>query len=135
MTQSFQLEFDDRELKNALNKTPSIVGKLMEREMKEIRNDWRKQARDLAPIDSNNLRRRMGVQFKGSLLNVEVGVSSNADSDGFNYAYYIHELNNGGKGVKSGVAKYLDTAGEESQAKWQTWLESALKRAIEEAGW
>lgn len=135
MAQSFQLEFDDRELKKALNKTPDVVGKYMVQEMKEIRNDWRAKATDLAPIDSTNLRRRFGTRISGSLLNVEVGVSSNAYSDDFNYAYYIHEHNNGGKGVRSGVNDYLDTAGEESQSRWQSWLESALKKAIKEVGW
>ena len=129
---SSDFKIDSRKLERALRRSPRVAGAKVSGTMDEIKQDWVKESRDVAPIDSGNLRRQLRGSKKGELLDTTVTVNGNAGTSigsGFNYGLYIHEYNAGGKRVK-GEKKYLDVPAEQNKDKWAKWLEDSIKRSL-----
>jgi hypothetical protein len=103
--------------------------------MHDSLDDWVIQSRNIAPLDKGTLRRGIkseGVTGQGTNLVGEI--SSVAKERNFNYAYYIHELDAGGKNV-GGEKKYLDKSGEDNQNKWMRWVEEEIRTQLRREGW
>ncbi|MEH6941680.1 hypothetical protein [Bacillus sp. JJ722] len=133
MAKSFSL--DTRGLSVLLQRSPQAVGKGARRALDDIKDDWVKEARDIAPLDTSNLRKQIQGELEGQALNTSVVVTANAKQDGFNYGYYIHELDAGGRNLRTpGTEKqFLDKSADEE--KWQRWLEEEVLEELEGEGW
>lgn len=133
MAKDFQLDLGP--LQQLIAKSPEAAGTGARQALGDIKDDWVKEARDIAPLDSSNLRRQINGELEGQALNSTAIVTANAKQDGFNYGYYIHELGAGGKNLRTPgtVKEFLDVSADE--AKWQRWLEEDIREALQKAGW
>lgn len=132
MTKEFELDLSKFE--RALKKSPEAIAEGSKLALDDIKNDWVRQAVDVAPVDSGNLR----AEIYGEAENNLVEVFANAtDKNDFNYAYYIHELDAGGAKLRTPgtVKKFLDDPAEKSLAKWQRWLEEEIEKSLKNTGW
>ncbi|MBX6361386.1 MAG: HK97 gp10 family phage protein [Acidobacterium ailaaui] len=130
-----EFELNIASFRQALKKAPETAFSAAKAGMHDVLDDWVVQARDIAPIDKGTLRRGIqseGVRQEGNELVGEV--SSTAIERGFNYAYYIHELDAGGKNV-GGEHQYLDKSAEENIDKWERWIEDEIKSRLRGDGW
>lgn len=109
------IHVDTTLLRTAMALTPERTKAGTTEAFKQIKNDWVADARDEAPNDTGNLRR----QINGTANAVGVMLTDNAINNGFNYAYYIHEIEGD---------KYLDRTIDEDAVKVQ--LEEAIKQAL-----
>ena len=128
-------------LTKAARQSPRAIGLGGRRAFDDIRDDWVRGAVDLAPIDSANLRRQISGKVGGLGDGAYVEVKANAiqDTGGkrFNYAYYIHEQNAGGRTLKISGAekKFLDVALERRKAEYKRWLENEIMAELKKMGW
>lgn len=117
----------------ALEEMPRAAEVGGERALTDIKDDWVLEARDVAPLDSGNLRR----QIDGEVSDNTLVVSSNATNSGrFNYAYYIHEQDAGGHGLKTTgtVKKFLDEPAEQRKETWLDWIEEEVDAELRQGG-
>lgn len=125
----------------AVQQSPQAAGRGAKLALGDIKDDWVRGAVDLAPIDSSNLRKQIEGKSGGVGLNKYVEVSANATQDTggkrFNYAYYIHEHNAGGRTLKLAGAekKFLDAAMEKRKSEYRRWLEEEIIAELKKAGW
>ncbi|WP_019241511.1 MULTISPECIES: hypothetical protein [Bacillus] len=135
MAKSFELDMSRFE--SALRQTPEAMSKGVRQAMDDIKDDWVKEARDLAPLKSRNLRDQISGDVEGNGSETKVIVTANARQGGFNYGYYIHELDAGGNQLrlKGAEKKFLDKAADNSEQKWQQWLDEEVEEALKKAGW
>lgn len=130
-----EFDLDVSEMKTLMLLAPMTAHKAAKGAMHDALDNWVVESRDIAPIDKGTLRRGIrseGVTEKNGELVGEV--SSTAIERDFNYAYYIHELDAGGKNV-GGVHQYLDKAAEDNRDKWLGWVEDDIKAALRGEGW
>lgn len=126
---------DTSALDRALLLSPEAAGKGAATALKDIKNDWQAESVDAAPIDTSNLRQQIKAEVFEPGASGRVEIYANAKRNGFNYAYYIHEENAGGRAILSGEKKFLDKPAEESIDKWTKWLEDEVKAELRKAGW
>lgn len=139
MAGSFKLDMSG--LLRAIERSPDAAGRGAKLAMDDIKDDWVKEARDIAPLDSGNLRKQIHGEVDGEALNSSVIVTANATQKTggkrFNYGYYIHEghMAEDGKKLRTPgtVEKFLDKSANES--KWQGWLDDEIGDALKKAGW
>jgi hypothetical protein len=115
--------------------TPQAAVKGAKRGLHDALDDWVIEAKDIAPIDKGTLRRGItagGVAGTGADL--KATINSVAKESNFNYAYYIHEEDAGGKNV-GGEKKYLDKSGEDNKDKWMRWVEEEIRAELQREGW
>lgn len=134
---AIKLEFDLSPLIKLIEKSPEATARGAKRGMHDALDDWVRQSRDIAPIDSGTLRRSITAHLsEGSGLNLEGTVSANATErwrgGRFNYAYYIHEVS---EHAVTGEAKFLDKPAQENEQKWREWIEDEIKDELKKAGW
>lgn len=129
-----EFTLDTSALDRALQISPLAANKGAATALKDIKNDWVADSVDIAPLDKRNLRDQINgkVFDPGTSGRIEVAVP--AIRGGFNYAYYIHEHDAGGKAV-NGEKKFLDKAYEDNEAKYQQWLEDEIEAELRRAGW
>ena len=137
---SAEFKIDTEKLLRAMRKSPTEAGKALTRTMDEIKDDWKKESVDIAPLDSGNLRRQITAVRTGSGMDTAVTGKGNATATTgrrFNYGYYIHEKNAGGKSLRrpGTVYKYLTTPADKHKGKWTKWLEEDVKKALGGVGW
>ena len=98
MSKGAGFEIDLRGYGRALNSTVGDIQKASRKGLTAAMNEWKRDAIDVAPLDSSTLRR--SITFKttdatGS-LNVDGVMRANAiekrGGSRFNYGYYIHEV-------------------------------------------
>lgn len=132
------LEFNlDRELLDrAMRESPQLAGKGAASALRLIKDDWVAESVDVAPIDTSNLRKQINAEVinPGNQGRVEIRANTTRGSKRFNYAYYIHEQDAGGKSV-NGEKKFLDKTAEENLDKWSEWLEEEVRKKLKKAGW
>lgn len=139
MANEFKLDLTP--LERAIKRSPAAASRGAKQGLDDIKDDWVRRARDVAPIDTTNLRREINGEIEGNGLNLELIIAANATSASggkpFNYAYYIHEKDAGGKKLKrSGtVKKFLDEPAESREKEWQKWLEEEIMDALKREGW
>lgn len=140
MAKSF--EIDLASLLRGLDVAIESVADGAKRGMHGALDDWQAKARDLAPIDKTTLRRSISVgEIEQSGANLSGEITANATEvhgkKRFNYAYYIHENNAGGKSLRvPGTEKqFLDVALEQNDKKWIRGIETEIKEEIKRKGW
>ena len=138
MASDFRL--DSSALDRALRISPEAANRGAAIALGDIKNDWVADSVDIAPLDSANLRRQIVGEVFDPGASGRIEVHANATRGGnarFNYAYYIHEQDAGGRGLlTTGTEKkFLDKPLEDNQSKYQQWLEDEVKTALRRAGW
>lgn len=142
MAREFELNIHG--LRRALENAPEVVVEAAKRGMHDALDDWKRQAVDVAPIDKATLRR--GIQSEGvtghTIDDLTGSISANATERNarggrFNYAYYIHEQDAGGKQLRTAgtVKKFLEQPGRENADKWFGWIEDEIKDEMRRRGW
>lgn len=137
------LTLDLAPLINLIQRSPELAGKGAERAMGDIKDDWVREARDIAPLDTGNLRRQISGEAEKQGLNSEVVVVGNATARGgggrFNYGYYIHEGHMAEKGRKlrhpGTVEAFLDESAEENKEHYLRMIEDEIKDELRRGGW
>lgn len=128
-------EINSSRLQALFAASPIAAAKGAKTGLHDALDDWVVQAKDIAPIDKGTLRRGITPEgIEGNGLDLKATIQSTAIEDGFNYAYYIHELDAGGKNV-GGEHRYLDVSAEENQEKWVGWVEKEVEAELKKAGW
>ncbi|MCK1985170.1 MULTISPECIES: hypothetical protein [Peribacillus] len=139
MAKEFTLDLGP--LEDLIRKTPEAVARGAKLALDEIKDDWVEQARNIAPLNTTNLRREIDGEVTGSGFDAKVIVAANATGNyggkDFNYAYYIHEghMAEDGKSLRTAgtVEKFLEES--QDEAKWQRWLEENIKSELNGEGW
>jgi hypothetical protein len=128
-------------LLKAIEQSPEAAGRGAKRGLDDVKDDWVRESRDMAPIDSGNLRRQINGEVDNPGLSGEIVVSVPAMSKWrgrpFNYAYYIHEENAGGKSLRTSgtVKKFLDESAVMRESTWQKMLEKEIEEELKRKGW
>ncbi|MEH6943721.1 hypothetical protein [Bacillus sp. JJ722] len=88
-------------------------------------------------MKKRNLRDQINGELEVSGLDSEVIVTANASQDGFNYGYYIHEMDAGGKKLRLSGAekKFIDKPAESSESEWLRWIEEGIEEELRREGW
>lgn len=127
-------------LKKAIAHAPELAGKAAIQALDEIKDDWVREARDIAPLDSGNLRKQIKGKVDVDGLNSSVIVTGDAVNrtkgyGRFNYGYYIHELKAEGDKLRTPgtVYKFLDESIDENH--WQGFLTKRVLAALRRVGW
>jgi hypothetical protein len=130
---------DLSELRRAIRYSSQYAGEAAEEALDEIKDDWVMEARDLAPIDSGNLRQQIKGRVQESGLDSSIMVTANArnssDNGTFNYGYYIHELDAGSDLLRTPGTekKFLEKSVDEQ--KYQRHLVRKVKDKLRSLGW
>lgn len=135
---SFSLDLSP--LVRLLERSPEAAGRGATTGMRDIRDDWKREARDVAPLDDGNLRRQINGRVEGSGLESTVEIEANAmNSARFNYAYYIHEghMADDGKSLRhpGTVEEFLKQPAEQNEQRWQAMLEREIREQLDREGW
>lgn len=120
-----------------------IVADAAKRGMHDALDEWRIESTDIAPIDKGTLRRGFGPnRITGSGLDLDgefnvTAIESTRGAQRFNYAYYIHEKNAGGRSLRaSGTEKkFLDIPAEQHGEKWLRGVEAEIQSELRRRGW
>ncbi|MGN7387726.1 hypothetical protein [Sporosarcina sp. SAFN-015] len=138
---SLEFSLDMSKFLRAIEKAPEAVGRGATNAMDEIKDDWVRGARDIAPLDSGNLRKQIHGEVAKPGANGYVEIKANAfqDTGGkrFNYAYYIHEQDAGGRQLRTPGTekKFLDKSLDARKEEYQKWLEEDVMDELKKAGW
>ena len=140
---SMEFSLDMGRLTKAMRQSPKAVARGAATAMGDIKDDWVREARDIAPIDKGNLRTQIQGNVVGFGSNPYVEVEANATSitggRRFNYAYYIHEghMAADGKSLRTPgtVERFLEESLENRKAEYQKWLRDEIKSELRKAGW
>ncbi|MBG9548517.1 hypothetical protein [Cytobacillus firmus] len=127
-------------LVDLLERSPEAAARGATQGMRDIKDDWKRVSRDVAPLDTGNLRRQIDGKVEGSGLESTVEIEANAtNSKGFNYAYYIHEghMAEAGKQLRhpGTIEKFLDVPAEQNEERWKNMLEDEIREQLEREGW
>jgi hypothetical protein len=131
-------ELDLSPLADLIRRSGPAAARGAERAMTDIKYDWIREARDIAPLDTRNLRDQMDGEAEKQGLDSYVVVSNSAKTkSGFNYAYYIHEKDAGGKKLRhpGTEKKFLDIPAERNEQRWLEMIESEMRIELEGEGW
>lgn len=136
-------DIDMRRFRRAIQAMPEVLLKGAKRGMHDALDEWKAEAVDVAPIKSSTLRRSIhasDIKRRGG-LNLEGELSASAvetiSGNRFNYAYYIHEQNAGGKRLRTAgtVKKFLEVPLEQNDEKWVRQIESEIETELRRHGW
>lgn len=125
----------------AIESMPEQVGKGAQNGMERIKDDWVKVSQGVAPKDTGNLQDLITGEVRGqgtrSFIEVHGDAHASKGGDSFNYAYYIHEQNAGGKSLRTeknprAIKKFLDKPAEQNLDKWKGWMEEEFRNALGE---
>lgn len=122
-----------------IQQTPGAMADGLESALDDIKKDWHTGARDIAPLDTGDLRQQIKSQASNTGLDGEVVIESNARRNGFNYAYYIHEGHMAADGKRlrtpGTVENYLEESAERRKSEWTQWIEDDVEREVRRKGW
>lgn len=135
-----RFEIDTRPFRRLVSRSPQAAGRGAEKGMESIKDDWVLKSRNIAPLDTGNLRRQIDGTEELKGIESEVTVTGNATSRGsgrFNYGYYIHEEDAGGKQLRHpGTEKrFLAKVAEENKIDWMKKVEREIEAELRRAGW
>ena len=118
------------QMERAISRTPAKMRKHSRIVLGEIKDDWVADARDIAPLDTGNLRR----QINGRSDTKKIVVMGSAKNNGFDYGLYLHEYGDHTKLHTAGTKhKFLDEAIDEKEVAVK--ITNAVIDALKEAGW
>lgn len=126
-------------LRKAIRYSAQYAGEAAEEALDEIKDDWVMEARNLAPLDSGNLRQQIKGRVQEAGLDSAIMVTANArnssNNGNFNYGYYIHELDAGGDQLRNPGTekKFLEKSVDEQ--KYQRHLVRKVKEKLRSLGW
>jgi hypothetical protein len=130
-----EFEINTLQLEALFRASPEEAARGARRGLHDSLDDWVLKSRDIAPIDKGTLRQGIKAEgVRGAGLNLKAEISSTAKERNFNYAYYIHEEDAGGKNV-SGEKQYLDKSGEDNRDQWKRWIEEEIRAELQREGW
>lgn len=139
---ALSFDFDISQLAELLAKSPEVTAEAARLGMHDVLDAWKAESVDAAPIDKSTLRKSITVgEIEGAGANLTGSISANAiektRSGRFNYAYYIHEEDAGGKNLRTPgtVKQFLDEPAKKNERKWQGHIEDEIKSSLEKAGW
>jgi hypothetical protein len=140
-------EMDLRKFIRAIEEVPEIVASAAKRGLHDVMDEWKRDAIDVAPVDKSTLIKSVSIpEITGSGVNLTGEFSANAvevASRGkwagkrFNYAYYIHEKDAGGRNLRKpgAVKKFLEVPLEKSSDKWVRDIENEISGELKRKGW
>jgi len=128
--------FDSGLMSQALARSIDATARGLQNGLTDVKNDWKAESVDAAPIDTSNLRQQIVAEVftEGTGSGVEITANATRGSRRFNYAYYIHEENAGGANV-NGEKKFLDKPAQDNKEKWARWIEDEIESELRRAGW
>lgn len=141
---AMEFKLDLSKLAKLIEKSPDAAGKGAQRAMEDVKDDWVREARDIAPLDTGNLRRQIEGNTGGGRLTSEVVVTGNATSQSakgkrFNYGYYIHEghMAADGKSLRhpGTVEQFLDESARNNTDRWLGMIEKEIEDELKREGW
>ncbi|MFD1135582.1 HK97 gp10 family phage protein [Paenibacillus urinalis] len=140
---SLSFEFDISKLAELIEKSPEVAANAARIGLHDALDEWRAESVDIAPIDEATLRRSITVGdiTEEGGLNMTGEISANATvqskSGRFNYAYYIHEHDAGGKNLLTPGTekKFLEIPGKKNERKWAADIEKEIRDGLDKAGW
>jgi hypothetical protein len=135
-----QFEIDLTPLVHLLERSPDAAARGATKAMRDIKNDWKRESIDVAPLDTGNLRRQIDGKVDVSGLNPLIEIEANAKtSKHFNYAYYIHEghMSADGKSLRhpGTVEEFLNEPAEQNKGRWSDMLEREIREQLDLEGW
>lgn len=117
-------------LERAISRTPAKMKKHSTKALAQIKDDWVADARDIAPLDTGNLRR----QIHGKSDKRKIVVFGSAKNNSFDYGLYLHEYDNHSWLKTPGTKhKFLDESIDEKEVA--VTITNAVIDALKEAGW
>lgn len=139
MSENFRIDL--KPLQNLLVRTSPAAAAGAKAALRDIKDDWVKEARNIAPLDTSNLRKQIEGRVEDDMLGMRTIITANAKQNSggkdFNYGYYIHEghMAEDGKSLKrSGTTeKFLDESADEE--KWLRMIEEEIADKLRKAGW
>lgn len=128
--------FESNGLAQAMERSIDATARGMLNGLTDVKNDWKAESVDAAPIDTSNLRQQIAAEVftEGNDAGVEITANATRGSRRFNYAYYIHEEDAGGANV-NGEKKFLDKPALDNKEKWADWIEREIESELRRAGW
>lgn len=128
--------FESNGLAQAMERSIDATARGMMNGLTDVKNDWKAESVDIAPIDTSNLRQQIAAEVftEGDNTGVEITANATRGSRRFNYAYYIHEEDAGGANV-NGEKKFLDKPALDNKEKWADWIEREIESELRRAGW
>lgn len=128
--------FESNGLAQAMERSIDATARGMLNGLTDVKNDWKAESIDAAPIDTSNLRQQIAAEVftEGDSTGVEITANATRGSRRFNYAYYIHEEDAGGANV-NGEKKFLDKPVQDNKEKWADWIEREIESELRRAGW
>lgn len=138
------LSLDLSALVHLIQRSPEAAARGAHSGMDDIKDNWVVEARNIAPLDTGNLRRQISGEVEGRGFDSEVIVTGNATSRSaggrnFNYGYYIHEghMRQDGKHLRhpGTEEEFLDKSGERNKQRYLDMLEDEIRRQLEREGW
>lgn len=128
--------FESNGLAQAIERSIDATARGMLNGLTDVKNDWKAESVDAAPIDTSNLRQQIAAEVftEGDSTGVEITANATRGSRRFNYAYYIHEEDAGGANV-NGEKKFLDKPALDNKEKWADWIEREIESELRRAGW
>lgn len=142
MVRDFELDLS--RFTRALNDAADTIADGAKRGMHDVLDEWRVKAIDVAPLEKSTLRRSFGkneVSGEGLDITGEFTVNTTEKSKRtgkrFNYAYYIHEKDAGGKKLRhpGTVKKFLDEPLKQNEGKWLKDIEDEIESELKRKGW
>jgi hypothetical protein len=136
-------DIDMRQFERAIRNAPEVILAGAKRGMHDVLDEWKAEAVDIAPIDKSTLRRSIKAgsikRLRGLNLVGTITVNAVETYSGgrFNYGYYIHEKDAGGKRLRtSGTEKkFLDVALKRNEDEWKRQIENEIKTELRRRGW
>lgn len=127
MSSGLEFNVNASELIGKLDRTNSVLQSGVKRGAHDVLNLWQAEARHDAPHDTGTLEKNIEQKLRVSAgLNVDMELSSNAYNNGFNYAYYQHEVRGN---------KYLERATKRIDPRIKLILGNEIRKSIMKAGW
>lgn len=138
---AIELKFDVSRIADACRKSPEAAYTGAKRGMHDVMDDWLLKSRNVAPLDTGNLRRQLATEVKGTSLADLVGeIYGNATESSpkygrFNYGYWLHEVHTGKLHTPGTVRKFLDEPAEQNKEKWFQHIEKEVQAELRRLGW
>ncbi|MGE7843884.1 hypothetical protein ACQKNX_24260 [Lysinibacillus sp. NPDC093712] len=131
-----EIYFNSDIMSQAMARSVDATARGLRNGLTDVKNDWKAESVDAAPIDTSNLRQQITAEVftEGSGPGVEISANATRGSRRFNYAFYIHEEDAGGANV-NGEKKFLDRPAQQNQEKWARWIEEEVGSELRRAGW
>lgn len=135
---ALDFELDISKFLRGIEAAEDAVKKGAKQGLDDVKDDWTREARDIAPLDSSNLRRQIDGEVDGFVVTMTGNAVENSKRYGrFNYGYWLHEkapssTNLTTPGTK---LKFFDESGNDRKDDWLKMIENEIKEELRKAGW